>query len=66
MFCILYIKKCARCPPLMGVVVIHLYVQKSFLGETLLYTQKSKNQSFLCKEYIFKAQIPRALLSNKN
>ena len=59
--------ECARCLLLMRVIVINIYIQKAFCWQDILYTQKAKKQSFLCKKfYSFKAQILRALLSNKN
>ena len=34
----------------MAVIVIYIYIPEAFFCKTFLYTQKSKNQSFLCTD----------------
>ena len=42
----------------------HLYTKIIFLGNVFIQTKSKKNQSCLCVDF-FKAEIMRALLSNK-
>ena len=50
----------------MSVIVLFIYIQKDLFCETFLYTQKSKKTNPVYVRNFFKAQIPRALLSDKN
>ena len=45
--------------------IFYLYTKSIFFGKTFLYTQKAKQQ-ILFTYGIFKSQILRALMSNKN
>ena len=64
--CFLYILKRARCLSKMGVIVNYIYAQSFFLRDVFIFTKRKRKKSFLRKEFFFRAQIPRALLSNKN
>ena len=49
----LYIWKCGRCFLLIGVIVLYIYIQKTFFARSFYIDKKAKNQPFLHKWFSF-------------